>query len=311
MNSLWCAIAPINYADPLSKLSVPFEFDKGVVLREVPPWLKKDTFTSYLNATHRHLVLTEVRYAFSSEYEADALGDPDPNWPRKEPRSIQDAYHEAVVLANLALWLAKPSALGFSAIFHADGLPGDPNFRSFQEVRDLKPHMRYEMTCLILEDETLAKKLHAALLTLSREGTVWRSVFSLWQALTEPDWATRYLLLWISLESLFGPEDARELSFRLSQRIGFFLKSDPAEASSLFQRAKTGYAWRSKVVHGLHLSRLDPEDSIRISLDAEILINRSLKKILLDSNLLGLFDSKGREDYLDSLPFQSDTGRFS
>lgn len=304
MNSLWCTIAPINYSDPFRNLSVPFQFDRGVTIREVPAWLMTDSFSNHLNSTHRLLLLNSVRYAFYTEYEADALGTPDPGWHGKIVRSIQDVHHEAIVLANLALWLAKPNALGFAAVFHVDGLSEKPNFRSFQEVRSLEPHLRYEKSYLQLENQTKARELHAALLNLNRAGSVWRSIFSLWQALKEPDWATRYLLLWICLESLFGPEDARELSFRLSQRIGFFLTSDRVEASSVCETARTGYNWRSKVVHGLHLSKLDPEDSIEISMAAEVLVNRSLNKILLDSTLPGLFDSRKREDYLDRLPFQ-------
>jgi hypothetical protein len=294
MNSLWCTVAPINYEDPFSSLSVPFEFERGVKICEVPEWLKSESFANYLNGADRSLLLKDVQYTFYSEYETDGPGTPE-----------LCAQHEAIDLANLALWLAKPNGLGFSAIFDVDGLPSDPNFRSFQEVRKLEPHMRYENIYLTLDDQKRAKDLHAVLLTLSRTGSLWRSVFSLWQALTQGDWATRYLLLWISLESLFGPEDTRELSYRLSQRIGFFLASDRREASSVFETARKGYNWRSKVVHGLHLSKLGRDDSNEISFAAEDLVNQSLNKILHDRNLPRLFDSKEREGYLDSLPFKN------
>lgn len=50
---------------------------------------------------------------------------------------------------------------------------------------------------------------------------------------------------------MFGAEDGREITYRLSQRIAFFLASNQAEARQLFKEVKKAYSFRSKVAHGV------------------------------------------------------------
>ena len=49
---------------------------------------------------------------------------------------------------------------------------------------------------------------------------------------------TAFLILWLVIESLFGPEDAREITFRLSQRLALFMGTDSEETRALFRKRR-------------------------------------------------------------------------
>ncbi|MBX3308523.1 MAG: hypothetical protein KF751_20950, partial [Nitrospira sp.] len=92
------------------------------------------------------------------------------------------------------------------------------------------------------------------------------------RALLEQAWPLRFLLHWLAMESLFGPEDGREITFRLSQRVALFLESDKEKAQKLFSEVKNSYSWRSKVVHGLRLSKLKEDESYQLLVGLEQLV---------------------------------------
>ncbi len=254
-----------------------------------------------LSFAHRDFI-NRSPYAMFVFYSAEALGTPDPKWTGLGNRSIQDAKHETLNLTNLAIWLANPCSFSFDIIFHIDEFKTEKNIRAIRQVRDFEPHLNYVKTFLQQSDLSLAKKLHGTMLGIPRQSVIWISLYSLWNALREPEWGTRYTLLWIALEALFGPEDGREITFRLSQRIGFFLGKSRSESFEVFERAKLLYKWRSKVVHGLRLSKLKEQESISVSYDTEMLLRKSLVKILNSPKLRSKFSSS-REKYLDSISF--------
>lgn len=106
------------------------------------------------------------------------------------------------------------------------------------------------------------------------------------------------------MESLFGPEDGREITFRLSQRVALFLESDKEKAQKLFSEVKNSYSWRSKVVHGLRLSKLKEDESYQLLVGLEQLVRRSFLEVLRDDATARIFDGESREKYLDSMPFK-------
>ena len=110
----------------------------------------------------------------------------------------------------------------------------------------------------------------------------------------------RYLLCWVGIESLVGPNDARELSFRLAQWIGFFLGKDRQDAKTVFETAKAGYILRSKLAHGRWKYDKKTTD---LMLQSEGLFRESLLRILSDAALLTAFSGDEREKYLDSLAY--------
>ncbi|MDO8472765.1 MAG: HEPN domain-containing protein [Dehalococcoidia bacterium] len=62
--------------------------------------------------------------------------------------------------------------------------------------------------------------------------------------------ADRLIDHWVALESLFGPRDKQELSFRMPLRIAAFLGADGPERQRIFNEMRDSYDLRSKIVHG-------------------------------------------------------------
>lgn len=124
------------------------------------------------------------------------------------------------------------------------------------------------------------------------------------RALSESLWEARYLLQWIVLESLFGPDVPSETTYRLTQRIGSFLGDGPETKRRIYEEAKQAYAWRSKIVHGRRLSKLSSEQSLELSHSTEAMIRKSLSKVLLVPGLHSEFDGAKRDEYLNSMIFR-------
>jgi hypothetical protein len=298
----WISVAPIENSRWHTAVSLPIEFEKGVRIDRMPVWAySTDTMVRLALADSERI--KRSRNAFLVEYEAEALGSPDPEDRSDKPRGIQTTMHEAIFLANLALWIASPNAVGFCAMIHFDEADKEPQVRQYSSLREFLPHLDYENRILATEDFRLAQTLHKQLLLLDREGTVWRAAYSIWLGLREPDWASRFMQMWITMEALFGPEDAREITFRISQRIALFLSSEKSEASELFKDVKSSYSWRSKVAHGLRLSKLHRDESEVLSYSIEQLAATSMAKILSDTNLTKMFEGLQREEFLDNLVF--------
>jgi hypothetical protein len=154
-----------------------------------------------------------------------------------------------------------------------------------------------------LADVEKSRTLYQSFQKTALDGTVRLSGGTTVRALGETSWTLRFLLLWIALECLFGPADAREITFRLSQRVALSLESDPADVRVLFEKIKESYAWRSKVVHGLRLAKLDEEKARYLLVDLESFARRSLLMILEDDSKASTFDGEERERFLDGLAF--------
>lgn len=83
----------------------------------------------------------------------------------------------------------------------------------------------------------------------------------------------------IGLEALYLPDTNLELSFRLSLRIAFLLRSDPSERKKLYSFIKQMYDTRSNIVHGNKYSLIENDIS-----KLEGLLRESLKLWILDKN---------------------------
>jgi hypothetical protein len=122
------------------------------------------------------------------------------------------------------------------------------------------------------------------------------------RALIEGSWEIRFLLYWLAIESLFGPEDGREIAFRISQRAALFLERG-AKAQEIFNQIKESYRWRSKIVHGLRVSSLRDRQPEKILLESEELLRRIFSLIFNLSTTAEKFDGNDREKFLDGLAF--------
>jgi hypothetical protein len=290
---------------PLHNLKMPaesrFDFGAGVVLGPLPSWICNDPMVEMLSTIDRQAV-KEAAQAFIVEYEAASLGDQDPSWKESEPKSIQETKYELGVLGNLALWLSRPSAVCSTVVMHAPQFGSEPAVQQITRHSPFLCHPKDVEAAVSLDDISLASKLHLSLVQIPRQNAIWTAIRAACFALQMNTTEIRYSLWWIALEALFGPEDAREITHGLSQRIGFFLGENKKTARELFARARKGYTFRSKVVHGRW--KENPETELLMA-DAETSTRRSLLRILQDAEVRKTFLEKNRETYLDDLVFSS------
>lgn len=284
-----CSIAPVHrdYRDTSQRLRDGVDLGNGVFLSVTPSWLLRlcpDPFDEHLG-----------EFVFAVEYDAGASLE-----------QQQDRAYERIFLANLALWIARPSSIGFELVMHwetEDNSWDSPSDFIPAEYPPLQALERYENEELGVEDFQRAKELSLALDCLPRDSAIWMAVWALWKALTEDWWVGRYLLTWTALEALFGSEEAIEITYRLAQRMAFFLASDTEKRQDLFRDCKDCYKWRSKMAHGLRLNKLTKEKSANIMYTSEELIRKAMTRILSEPNLIQTFSGQGREGYLESLVF--------
>jgi hypothetical protein len=298
----WYTICPINpnYNSRNVRLTKALDLGHNIHFTIIPNWLNKLIGFEDLSLYHRQRI-EDTQYMLVLEYEAGSLGEPDPEWRGEKLRSKQEMALEKIIIANLALWLTKPSLLGFELVLHMQD-EGDKILRESFSTQLLSPHTWDEDNYLEIKDFEQAHQLNLALQGLQRTTSVWIAVWTLREALTATLWQTRFLFLWIVLETLFGTDI--EIAYRISQRIGFFLSSDRKEAAELFKAAKNSYRWRSKIVHGMKLDKCEQEESAQILYSTENFVRKSLNKILNDDKLVNIFsNNKEREEYLDNLVF--------
>jgi hypothetical protein len=161
------------------------------------------------------------------EYDAAALD-------ASQPQAVAE-LHDAL----LALWVVRPTPLHFRAVAHVrkEG--------AGYVTRHLETHNPFLVSqeCQKAEHEPAdfpaAASLHLALSTLPPGKTVHTATRALLRALTEHDWALRFLLMWIGIEALFGTD--AEVTYRLSQRVGLFLGTSAAGVQALFKPTKRNY----------------------------------------------------------------------
>jgi hypothetical protein len=294
----WFSVAPINHLTVEPDCS--HHMGLGLALAPLPEWVRGDEMMKRLSENDQQGI-KEARHAFVAEYEAASLGDPDPNWCGPKPKSIQDSKTELCILANLAFWLSRPSRACFTLVIHAPVFEA-PVAQQINCHRPLLCHPNDMKNVFSIDDIELARTLHVGLLKIPRPNPIWTAAHSAWIALHMNVPEVRYALWWIALEALFGPSDARELSYRLAQRISLFLAASRIEAKATFPKVKAAYAFRSKIVHGRwHRSPKSDE----FMADTEQFARLSLNRILCDAELAKTFYQSEREAYLDDLVFSN------
>lgn len=270
-----CVIVPLHNLN--LKLNQPLDFGDGLTLSKLPTCVGESGFLKYLGSNDR-AALNYATVAFIG-------GD-----------------YEHAVLANLALWLAQPSPACFNYTFSASLIVERWELQQCDRYSPLLCHPNNKNVEISEEDIHQAIALYKILTDLPKENAIWTAVHSTWIALQMALEHVRYLLFWIALEALYGPEDGREITFRLAQRIAFFLGKNASDAENIFKCAKNGYSFRSKVAHGKWKS--SPKSN-ELTAEIENFVRQSLSQILLNPSLKTHFIGKNREGYLDSLVFES------
>lgn len=275
-----------------------FPFAGGVHLSRVPEWLSN--IAGLGPADERDL--QECRAALIVSYEHPPTGLTVEELLKCDRAKARSRPLEDVTQAHLALWISWPRAYRspFTAEGHVVGSGVIPDTTTWGIP--FWGHPSDPASPPSLDRLELAASLHKSMHTLPIGHTVLTALASLWSALHEGALPVRLLLMWIALESLFGPDDAREMSFRLAQRISFFHAPDGGEgARRIFAIAKAGYGFRSKVAHG----RLTSDDALLDQArQAEGLVSQSFQRVLKDAEMINNFSSKTREAFLDDLPFR-------
>jgi hypothetical protein len=292
----WLALAPIlSHRASNDALKNGFNLADGVRIGPAPEWIDEEVVASSLSWFQRDRMRQECDLALTYPYDTNSIGE------------TQARAEHTITIANLALWIARPTPVCFEAIFHFEGeaLPTAP--RQLTTVTRLVVSSQQQSNRLTVGDLEAARAFQAAIARLPKGGLLVTATRLLWKALVESHWETRYVLLWVVLEALFGPEDGREITFRLAQRLAFFLSNDAHEQRNIFETTKDAYGWRSKVVHGAKLKKLSSEKSGELTHAVEESIRKSIHILLMDAQLLQTFEGKQREDYLDSLPFRAST----
>jgi hypothetical protein len=243
------------------------------------------------------------RHGLLFEYEATSLGEPVPNAASARPKSRQERAEELLYTASIALWLARPSPLQADFMVQFDGVGESPVLRQWGHYEGTKAHLNDNEARMTRADLDFAAQLHSAILELDTKAPVWVAVRLLWKSLIDKMWEVRIVMQCIALEALFGPQDAREITFRLSTRVGQFLGSTAASRKDWFGKTKEAYGWRSKVVHGSRLNRLSVEKSTEVSHVIEQIVRQALLKILGSADLKTVFEGDTREQFLDDLMF--------
>ncbi len=288
---------------PDELVAEPVAFGGGVVLERIPAWVQSVEATLLDGWTALQRV-KDAKLVFRIEYEADALHSPDPDWKGQTPRSIQQVVDEKIWLAGVALWIVVPTGWSVGHLYHFQEKGDAMSRRSTGPANKVRVASEHIYDAPTLPQLRQAARYHEAMLALDRKGTIWSAVGLLSQALSDDQWIPRYVLVWVTLEALFGPEDSREMRFRLAQRLAFFLGSDREERVRLFRDALRGYDLRSKAVHGGRLASLTDKDSHERLVQSEGYARRAMAKVLSDASVAGTFDGGARrEQFLDELIF--------
>jgi len=287
-------------------LDSPIAFGAGFMLTSVPAWLREDEFmVNRLSARERDFILA-AKHALVAEYEASAIGEPDPTEIRSSV-SIQDSKSEAAMLGNLALWLIRPTTVCFTTVFHAltksiSGIRHEPPIILRTETRQpLLVHPSDLLNTISTAEAVQAGALHATLTSIPRGTTVWSAARSFWGALTVGSEDVRFSLFWIGLEALLGPEgNTGEVAYKLAQRIAFLTSKDSEQAKATFRNAKECYSTRSKIVHGRWTSG---KNMLAHTANTETIGRNVLLRILTDPALLREFLCNKRDTYLEEMVF--------
>jgi hypothetical protein len=179
------------------ELQQPVQFGHGFRLGPLPEWVLGDSMLKDLNRMARERV-ADSRLAFVATYEANALGDPDPDWKEEKPRGIQEAKYEAGVMANLALWIARPSSAGFTVVIHAPEHSCGPLAQRVSTHSPLLCHPRHDPSQVTALDIDVAAQLHSGLveiMTNERDSSLWTVARSALVVSDGPPWIDgRWLL---------------------------------------------------------------------------------------------------------------------
>lgn len=307
MNTKWSVIAPITSQHNalwkiLAKLpNKEFDLGNGVRLMNTPPFVFDSHFLSS-GTTVGILLGGEIRsrpVSFVSDFE-DPIPQPSPG-NYNHPSELLQKAQEAIRIANICLWIAQPSGIGFEEIFTANDAVDGFQIRGMQQLPCIVPHHEDINNPITLNGLSKAMVLNTRWGPVPRDCPLGLARAVVSKALLD-DWpASRYLLFWVALEALFAPTGGGETTYRLAIRMAKFLESDPIRRKERFLKIKDCYRWRSNIAHGRKGSQHKPAEENEIFLQTESLLRESLVAILAELQLVDIFNGIERENYLEAI----------
>lgn len=224
--------------------------------------------------------------------------------PSESLVTAEDRSDEILNRAILSVWITVPTAARFVGVFrYRDSFEGVCSLN--RHATTLIPHEKYRTNELKSEDLQDLKRVFKGLSYISdQKYRPMRALHLLMASLHLWYWDLRFAGFTSVIESLFST-DNQELSHKLSERIAFFMEHDFARRESLFRYMKRIYTVRSRILHGDDLPSMDKSESFEILADLELLVQRLLKRILMDDELIQKFSGSQNERarYLESLLF--------
>lgn len=286
------AVAPIpDYRWP-DDVPLPYDLGAGVQVVPFPVTIQQNLDKGFVGPKiWQEIQDSRIAFRAAADGEPGADGDPFSGAERR------------INMANLALWITKPSRCASDSILMCRNQADGAHVRGWSSANPLLPHYRDVSSVLMDSDLRCASRFNQVLAEVDANGTLTTTVRLVYRAIHEDMWEARFLLLWVAVECLFGPEDPRETTFRLSQRVAFYLATDSNERLALYNQCKKSYHLRSKVAHGARLKKLTDYAADEGLHELETLVRRSLTKILSDPDQLGTFQGGNREKYLEELVF--------
>jgi hypothetical protein len=279
------------YSDAANAIGAGVKLGHDVSIVPLPDearfWLTSDRFSFSDRDQNRG-----AQFALQLDYEiADELGN----------------LREKLTLANIALWIAKPSRIWFENTVFLDNKQAPPFAYALRTDARLSLDTRDCKNELDATDFGTASRILDALCGIPQMGMLWSATQLLWRALTDPFWSTRYVVLWVVMEALYGPKRGKGITLTIAQRVSRFLGSDAADVDRLRKWAIDAYDTRSLLVHGSRVIR--PDGTLRLTAEeqheanhsTESVIRQSLTKILLSKQLTGHFDGGGRNHFLNNV----------
>jgi hypothetical protein len=271
----------------------------GVTLAAIPAWFRVESQYAEKEFGRRGAFSSEA--CLKATFKGEGLGELCEGPGGKLGKNHEVSW-ERIRIANLALWLARPSALHVDLVVTTEPQPGPSGTAIIgNSLESIRPHESYAGASLTRDNVKTADMLAATIQRLPRPSSVWTATRFLWLALTEELWEIRYVNLWVAIEALFGPANRDGVGRKLRIRVAKFLNADDDQALVALEIVKAGYDLRSAAVHGSRLPRKTEAEKSDLMLMSEGIVLTTLRKILSDPKLLTEFCAPSRDVYLDGV----------
>lgn len=305
----WHAVAPVFPEEVAAATSSPVDLGGNVRL-DRPPTIFRSSGVLIAEKVGSHYGCSSSNLALVNEYEADHLNEMDPAPPGR-PRRKCDAARQALQIANVALWLARPSPLGFRLVVHlAEGEATSPSPNAFPDLCALPKYATSRLSAL---DVAEARQLNKALAPLSPRTTAFIATRYLWLALHEDMLDVSFGILSIAIEALLGPDDQpppgtpptkgpRNIGKRIRARGAALVGGSGPEQALNYCRLDHWWTARNEVMHGDTLEARSDAEKFRLLGEAQELVRAVLRTILLNATVTVEFSTfTTREAYLEKL----------